>query len=157
MRHGLSKDFIARDHHTKVDDPERQQKTFLPSRAQYIHAAENTHGHTCHVFRSVSIIKSLLRMHVEKTARKRKAQTAWKYIGWPEVVAAQHHTHNVLPNVMDISLYCGQEDGALIGILLTTQHDKKKKIRIQMSSMQKGASTKLVGLSNENVRRWLIT
>lgn len=35
----------------------------------------------------------------------------------PEIVATQHHTYNVLANIMDVSLHCGQNYGALIGIL----------------------------------------
>lgn len=35
----------------------------------------------------------------------------------PEVVAAQHHTYDVLANIMNVSLHCSQNYGALVGIL----------------------------------------
>lgn len=35
----------------------------------------------------------------------------------PEVVTAQHHTYDVLANIMNVTLDCSQNYGALIGIL----------------------------------------
>lgn len=39
----------------------------------------------------------------------------------PEVVTTQHNTYDVLANIMDISLHCSQNYGALIGILQTKE------------------------------------
>lgn len=35
----------------------------------------------------------------------------------PEIVATQHHTYDVLANIMDVSFHCGKNYGALVRIL----------------------------------------
>lgn len=73
-------------------------------------SSQYTHTHT-HMYNTLSA-KVLLTHSKDLVEKKLTSKPIL-----PVVVAAEHHTNNVLPNIMHISLHCSQNYGALIGIL----------------------------------------
>lgn len=57
---------------------------------------------------------------LKRTKRKKKQQQRLK-VNLPKVVTTQDHAHDVLADIMNVSFYCSQNYGALIGILQTEE------------------------------------
>lgn len=56
-----------------------------------------------------------------KNSKSHKNQQQRLRVDLPKVVTPQDHAHNVLADIMDVSFYCSQNYGALIGILQTEE------------------------------------